>query len=79
MENLPAYAICDQVCVDAYALNGGEAGSPGESFVCCDTLDALAEACGIDADGLKATLESFNASAGHGIDPDFGRGQDYSS
>lgn len=76
-QNLPAFAICDQACVDAYALNSGEAGAPGESFQSYETLDELAEACGIDADALKATVEEFNANAEQGLDPDFGRGQDY--
>lgn len=75
--NLPAFAICDQACVDAYALNGGAQGEPGVSFACYDTLDELAQACGIDAEGLKATVEAFNENAEQGLDPDFGRGQDY--
>jgi 3-oxosteroid 1-dehydrogenase len=40
-----------------------------------DTLEALARACGIDAAGLTATVERFNASARSGIDPDFHRGE----
>lgn len=38
------------------------------------TLEALAVACGIDADGLRATVEAFNSPARHGQDPAFGRG-----
>ena len=40
-----------------------------------DTLDELARVCGIDAEGLTATVERFNASARSGIDPDFHRGE----
>ncbi len=40
-----------------------------------DTLDELARVCGIDAAGLTATVERFNASARSGIDPDFHRGE----
>ncbi|MEX8495015.1 FAD-dependent oxidoreductase [Sphaerotilus sp.] len=37
-------------------------------------LAALAIACGIDADGLRAAVEAFNVEARHGRDPAFGRG-----
>jgi len=40
-----------------------------------DTLDELARSCGIDPDGLTATVERFNASARDGIDPEFHRGE----
>lgn len=39
-----------------------------------DTLEALAYCCGIDAQGLKATVEGFNHYARQGEDPVFGRG-----
>lgn len=38
------------------------------------TVRALAQACGIDADGLSATFATFNSSAEQGQDPEFGRG-----
>jgi 3-oxosteroid 1-dehydrogenase len=38
------------------------------------TLDDLARMCGIDAEGLKATVERFNEHAAIGVDPDYGRG-----
>jgi 3-oxosteroid 1-dehydrogenase len=38
------------------------------------TLDDLARMCGIDAAGLKATVERFNEHAAKGVDPDYGRG-----
>jgi 3-oxosteroid 1-dehydrogenase len=40
-----------------------------------DTLEELAHACGIDAAGLVATVERFNAFARSGTDPDFHRGE----
>ncbi len=39
-----------------------------------DTLEALAEQCGIDPVGLSAEVDRFNRHAEHGTDPDFGRG-----
>ncbi|MFW0759407.1 FAD-dependent oxidoreductase [Pseudomonas sp. H11T01] len=39
-----------------------------------DTLEELAQACGIDENGLRATLSYYNQHARHGDDPQFGRG-----
>jgi succinate dehydrogenase/fumarate reductase flavoprotein subunit len=39
------------------------------------TLDALAAACGIDADALRATVERYNAQARAGRDDDFAKGE----
>ena len=39
------------------------------------TLEALAADCGIDAAGLKRTVERFNGFAARGVDEDFGRGE----
>jgi len=38
------------------------------------TVAQLAQQCGIDCDGLEATVARYNAFAEHGEDPDFGRG-----
>ena len=38
------------------------------------TLEELARACGIDPDGLAATVAEFNRNARRGEDPEFGRG-----
>jgi succinate dehydrogenase/fumarate reductase flavoprotein subunit len=38
-----------------------------------DSIDELAERAGIDAEGLWATIERYNASVGTGRDDDFGR------
>ena len=39
------------------------------------TIEDLARKCGIDPQGLKSTIEEFNANAREGKDPDFGRGE----
>lgn len=39
-----------------------------------DSLEGLAKQCGIDADGLRRTIERFNAFAHAGHDDDFHRG-----
>lgn len=39
-----------------------------------DTIDELAEKCGIDPSGLAATVRDFNANARRGEDPEFSRG-----
>lgn len=39
------------------------------------TLAELAQRCGIDADGLQKTVQSFNEHARRGEDPGFGRGE----
>lgn len=40
-----------------------------------DTLRELAEACGIDPDGLEAEADRFNGFARSGVDEDFRRGE----
>ena len=43
-------------------------------LVKADTLEELARCCGIDPDGLRATVAEFNADARQGEDRRFGRG-----
>lgn len=40
-----------------------------------NTIKGLAQACGIDPDGLERTLSEFNLHAQNGEDPAFGRGE----
>lgn len=75
--NLPAWAIVDQAGADGHAFNSGELGTPGASYTRYETLEELAEGCGIDKDGLLEQIARFNEFAEKGEDPDFGRGQDY--
>ncbi|MEU1365532.1 FAD-binding protein [Streptomyces sp. NPDC005803] len=39
------------------------------------TIEGLAERCGIDAAGLRATVDRYNASAAQGKDPEFHKGE----
>ncbi|WP_102378118.1 FAD-binding protein [Raoultibacter timonensis] len=75
--NIPAYFICDSSYTAMYALPGQEAaGDPiPDFFVQADTIGELAEKLGIDAEGLAAELDEFNANAAEGKDPKFGRGE----
>lgn len=40
-----------------------------------DTIEGLADACGIDRAGLRRTVERFNGFAATGVDEDFHRGE----
>ena len=74
--NLPAWLIIDQSFVDSYALVTAVPGMPvPEWLVRGDTLDELAATIGVDADGLRATVQRFNGFAAEGVDADFRRGE----
>jgi succinate dehydrogenase/fumarate reductase flavoprotein subunit len=64
--NRPAWAVGDAQFRARYPVTPG--------FVEAGSLDDLAAACGIDAAGLAATVERFNAQVRAGHDDDFGRG-----
>jgi 3-oxosteroid 1-dehydrogenase len=74
--NFPPYLIFDSNYRAKYPLGTV---LPGQDFPdglveTGDTLRALAEKLGIDADGLERTVARFNPHAEEGTDPDFGRG-----
>ncbi|QPC84979.1 FAD-binding protein [Phototrophicus methaneseepsis] len=74
-ENIPAYAIFDSSHRSRYSMAGIPAGAEvPEWVVTADTIEGIAEALGIDAAGLTATVESFNENAAQGVDPEFKRG-----
>lgn len=73
--NLPAWLIFDQNYMDKYALQTVVPGMPiPEWLPRADSLAELAEAMGIDAEGLRKTVERFNQFAEIGKDDDFQRG-----
>lgn len=73
--NLPYWLIIDQRYRDKYQTFNTPPGGPTPGFMMqADTLDELAEMAGIDAEGLKAEVERFNAMVRNGHDDDFGRG-----
>jgi 3-oxosteroid 1-dehydrogenase len=78
--NLPFFMIWDERHHQRYGLGASAPGAPyPEGLVqSAPTLAALATGLGIDADGLVANVERFNAGAGSGHDPDFGRGSNLS-
>jgi succinate dehydrogenase/fumarate reductase flavoprotein subunit len=73
--NVPAWLIVDQTYVDKYVFLTAVPGRPvPEWIIRGDTPGDLAAKLGIDADGLRATLERFNHFVETGTDSDFGRG-----
>ncbi|WP_336632702.1 MULTISPECIES: FAD-dependent oxidoreductase [unclassified Microbacterium] len=73
--NNPGWIVFDQKHLDSYGFLGVEAGGePLEWFHGSATLAELAATCGIDAAGLAATVERWNAHVAGLEDPDFGRG-----
>lgn len=73
--NLPCWIVFDAQFV---ARNGFGLDGPGTvpAWVSrATTLEALAAALGIDAEGLAATVARFNAFARVGVDRDFKRGE----
>lgn len=76
MPNLPFFMIWDEWHHRQYGLGITGPGEPYlESLVSsAPDLGGLAEALGIDSDGLAKTVARFNEHAAHGDDPDFGRG-----
>ncbi len=76
---VPSWLIFDNRYRSRYFFGSTPPGVNGEFlksgfFIKAATLDELAEKCGIDAEGLKRTVQRVNAMAQNGVDEDFGRG-----
>ena len=68
----PAWLVFDQAFFDRYPVAG--ATEPTEWMTVAASLPELARAIGVDAAGLVAQVERFNADAATGVDTEFGRG-----
>lgn len=77
---IPAFMIMDQQHRKRYLLAGMMPGKVPQKVldsglvVKADTLEALAKKLGIDAEGLKKTVQRFNGMVAKGVDEDYKRG-----
>ncbi|WP_221177397.1 FAD-dependent oxidoreductase [Nocardioides marmoriginsengisoli] len=75
MPNASVWMIFDDFYRTHYGFFGEQPGCELPAFVRrSDTLEGLAEQCGIDPGGLTGTIEEFNPAAALGRDPWFNRG-----
>lgn len=81
--SVPAYLICDAEALRKYGMGMVRPGASAKdrtTFLADGyltegrTLEELAMQLGIDAAGLKASVQKINAYAESGVDPDFQRG-----
>lgn len=75
--NLPCWLIFDHEYLRQYGTVGAVAPTdvPPSWLTGYETLAALAADLGIDADGLRATVEHWNQNVADGHDPGFHRGE----
>ncbi|MES0874309.1 FAD-binding protein [Sinimarinibacterium thermocellulolyticum] len=78
---VPSWMICDSQYLETYMLAGSMPGKKkpqawmdAKFLRRGDTIEALADACGIDGARLRATIERYNRFVDQGRDDDFGRG-----
>ena len=78
-KGIPAWAIIESRHRNRY-MWGSVLGKTPQSWLdsgymkTADTLDALAERCGINGEGLRAAVERYNSFCRNGVDEDFKRG-----
>jgi glycine/D-amino acid oxidase-like deaminating enzyme len=79
--SMPAYLLCDAEALRKYGIGMVRPGGRGlEPFLADgylvhgESIEALAAGLGIDPARLRATVDTFNAHARAGADPDFQRG-----
>jgi hypothetical protein len=74
--NARAWVVVHQGYLDKYTFLTRMPGDPIPRWLTrADSVRALAEAIGVDPDGLEATVARFNDHAAKGVDPDFRRGE----
>jgi 3-oxosteroid 1-dehydrogenase len=73
--NVPAWMLFDSAYVARYSIGGGAVGTAPAWAVRAESLEALADRCGIDMLQLAATVAQFNQGAAQGVDPAFHRGE----
>lgn len=82
--SVPAFLVCDAVALQKYGIGMVRPGASPKDHApfLADgyltqgaTLDELAQKLGIDAAGLKASVEEINRCAETGVDPRFHRGE----
>jgi succinate dehydrogenase/fumarate reductase flavoprotein subunit len=80
--SIPCYLICDAAFIKKYGLGIVYPGAGNLQRLLKsgylkrgDTLDNLAAQLGVDAPGLRRTVERYNGFARIGIDADFGKGE----
>jgi succinate dehydrogenase/fumarate reductase flavoprotein subunit len=80
--SIPCYLICDAPFIQKYGLGVVYPGAGNLTRLLksgylkrSDTLEDLAGQFGIDAPGLRRTVERYNGFARNGVDADFGKGE----
>ena len=82
--SVPAYLVCDATALQKYGIGMVRPGASAKDLApfLADgyltqgaTLDGLAQKLGIDAAGLKASVDEINRCAETGVDPRFHRGE----
>lgn len=73
-QNNPAWLVFDHTFMTKYPVAGSTPGQAPAWMLQADSIPALADQAGIDAEQLVATVEKFNADARRGVDTEFGRG-----
>jgi 3-oxosteroid 1-dehydrogenase len=74
--NWPAWIVFDQNMLDKYGMQPSWPGMdlPDGMAITADSVEALAQQAGIDAEALSETIQRYNKFCTDGVDPDFGRG-----
>jgi 3-oxosteroid 1-dehydrogenase len=77
---IPAWIVMDQQHRKRYVFGYAMPGKMPDDWIAqgqikvADTLEGLAQKCGIEPAGLSATVSRWNAMCANGVDEDFGKG-----